>query len=581
MFYIDAKIFKKRETLLLHIAPTVVVFTAFFAATILSWGAARENIKSEQVAILESQNHYIKEKLQKRMSAYEDILRGGVGLFRASNEVSSQEWLRYYESFDIDQRYPGIQGLGYTKMLAPEEKSQYEKTIQTQGIPNFKIYPNGERDVYSSITYIEPMNERNMKVLGYDMYQDPSRREAMLQSEKTNQPAITDAVTLIQESTDEPVQPGFLMYLPVKNGLSDTADGYVYAPFRTYDLISNTITDASDSYKFKITSSVGDQEKTLYESVDYQTMIDSSEQSSTQKELSLSMYGKPWKIIGVLSVQAVNESTRNSANSVLMSGITFSILVAALIYILIGNRSKALAQKEDQSIQSAKDELLALASHQLRTPATGVKQYIGMLREGFAGELTEAQTEIVERAYKSNERQLTTINEMLVVARADAGHLSVESKKFDLKRLMSEILEEHAPFIKSRKQRIHIKLPKRQVLIMGDESYLRMAIENVLSNASKYTRSGGKIWLSLTASDTTATLTIKDTGVGVAESSRHLLFKKFSRIPNDLTDQVVGSGIGLYLAKMVIESHDGEIEFESTEGQGSTVTINLPTDSKT
>src|SRR5262249_7822824 len=150
-----------------------------------------------------------------------------------------------------------------------------------------------------------------------------------------------------------------------------------------------------------------------------------------------------------------------------------------------------------QQIQDAKDELLALASHQLRTPATGVKMYIAMMRDGYAGKLTKEQQRLLDKAYRSNERQLAIINELLFVARADADHLTMKLEQINLSRLIKNVLVDEEPAVHHKKLKFNLSLPLKDILIEGDKQYLRMAVGNVISNSIKYTRDGGKITVTL------------------------------------------------------------------------------------
>ena len=182
---------------------------------------------------------------------------------------------------------------------------------------------------------------------------------------------------------------------------------------------------------------------------------------------------------------------------------------------------------------------------------------------------------LLEKAYESNERQLDTINEMLFVARADAGQLRIENEAFDLVEMLRNIVDEQKSVMTKKRQKITLTLPATEVLCRGDKQYLYMAIDNVINNASKYTHDGGEIFVELYTKHHVAIVHIQDTGVGVADKDKHLLFKKFSRIPNELTTRVSGSGIGLYFTKKVIDAHDGKIIFDSKLKKGSRVTILL------
>lgn len=589
MFFIHkTNLLKKRDALFLRTLPTLVVFIAFAVVTLITWNTAKNSVSSEQNQVIIAKNQSVSSSIEQRMESYEDILRGAAGLFSASDTVNRQEWKDYLESYDIVDRYPGIQGVGYVEMLTPQDLENHKMQIRSEGFPNYTVFPAGERSLYSSIKFIEPFNDSNKKAFGYDMYSEPIRQRAMDKARDSKSAVVSGTVTLIQdEALDNPL-PGFLMYLPVyKPGFptntiqqrQQNLQGYVYAPFRAKDLFGRTTTDNDRNYGFQIYSVESGLRQLIFESQYLNNIKEQKEKKLNNVELGL--YDVTWEISGAVSRDTVSSEARERTNSILWGGLIISFLVAGFLYLLLSNRSKALAEKEERGIQDAKDELLALASHQLRTPATGVKQYVGMLREGFAGNLSAFQMSLLDKAYESNERQLATINEMLLVARSDAGQLKLEKEKFDVVELLRDIAEEQASIISGREQELTIDLPEEEIIMTGDKRYLRMAFENILSNATKYTKNKGKLRLSLTPKPWSVIFRVYDNGVGVPTEYHSMLFKKFSRVPNELTSQVVGSGIGLYLTKQIVESHGGAIEFDSKNNKpGSVVSIFLPRQDK-
>lgn len=234
-------------------------------------------------------------------------------------------------------------------------------------------------------------------------------------------------------------------------------------------------------------------------------------------------------------------------------------------------------QQELETLNGAKDEFIAIASHQLRTPATGVKQFLGLLMEGYAGELTDQQQEFVTRAYNTNARQISLVNDLLRVAQVDAGKVVLSKESTDICKIVREITEEVQNTIKSRKQTIDVTMPDEAHLTVDvDPSRFRMVMENLIDNASKYTRHGGKVSVVVEQGETMVTLRVIDTGVGIDTLSQAKLFTKFSRIPNELSDSVSGSGLGLYWVKKIVELHGGTIEVTSKAGTGSTFTVTVP-----
>jgi signal transduction histidine kinase len=582
VFYIEKKrVDRKKDILHLHFLPTLIILLSFITLTLWIYRESLNRSNLTKSNLLQKNMDETAVTIQNRLAVYENMLRSSAGFVSASEAVTREEWKQFVDVFDVFSRYPGVQGIGYVPIIKPESLDSHISTVQSSGISNYTITPSGARDVYTSILYLEPLNTRNSRVIGYDMYSDPLRRKAMDYARDSAQTSLTDVTVLMEDEGNE--IPGFVMFLPVYSqtptppSVSERRSAitaYVYSPFRAIDLFSQTFANIDTDFAFEIYD-----EKISNEDLIYKSKL--SDQVSTWGDIedsvkTITVNNQDWLLVGKLSPRALSYTERNRPVNTLIGGFMFSFLIAAFLYLLLQSRTQALARKESREIQNAKDELLALASHQLRTPATGVKQYIGILREGYAGELTEEQKMYVDKAYASNERQLTTINEMLFVARADTGHLDLSMEHFNMTKHLKEILEEHADIMHSKNQLLIEKIPQKSVFIYGDPRYIRMALENIVSNATKYTPENGTVTVGLRSDMMTVRITVTDTGVGVSKKDMPLLFEKFSRIPNELTNKVTGSGIGLYLARKILIGHKGTITFVSREGVGSRCEIKLP-----
>jgi len=230
----------------------------------------------------------------------------------------------------------------------------------------------------------------------------------------------------------------------------------------------------------------------------------------------------------------------------------------------------------EQEIDKAKTEFLSLASHQLRTPATAVKQYVGILREGFVGELSADQKRAVEQAYQSNERQLKIIEDLLRVAKVDSGKMSLHRTQTNLNQLLENVMTDQAASIAKRNQTIEFKHRNVTCGAMVDAHLIRTVFENLIDNASKYSPKGARIVIDIRKSSSQVSIAICDEGVGIPRSDMPMLFQKFKRLPNPLSLESNGTGLGLYWVKKVLDYHDGQITVRSKTGSGSTFTVILP-----
>lgn len=228
------------------------------------------------------------------------------------------------------------------------------------------------------------------------------------------------------------------------------------------------------------------------------------------------------------------------------------------------------------AINQAKDEFISLASHQLRTPASAVKQYIGLVLEGYVGPVAEQQKHMLQVANESNERQIKVIDNLLRVAKADAGKIVPEFKPVDMAYMLADVVEEQLPVFTDRRQTVQVDTPSAPIMADADGRLVRMVLENIVDNASKYTPKGKAVSVHIADTADEVRISIADQGVGISKKDRALLFKKFTRINNPLSDEVGGTGLGLYWAKKVIDLHKGTITVVSRHARGTTFTVTLP-----
>ena len=271
------------------------------------------------------------------------------------------------------------------------------------------------------------------------------------------------------------------------------------------------------------------------------------------------------------------QSMQLAAADYLVKGALKPDMLARALYYALG-RKQIEAQRIQHYIElnKTKDEFISLASHQLRTPATGVKQYVGMVLEGMAGEINEAQQKLLEKAYESNERQLLTISDLLKVAQVDAGKVHIKPKPVDMVELLADIIKEQKNTYKSREQTLKFNTLSFDSTAYVDPAKMRMVFENLIDNASKYSGKGKTVYVAVCEEDGMVRIDVKDTGVGIPESEMQRLFQKFSRIHNNLSDHVGGSGLGLYWAKKIIDLHDGIIKVTSVPNKGTTFSVLVP-----
>lgn len=229
----------------------------------------------------------------------------------------------------------------------------------------------------------------------------------------------------------------------------------------------------------------------------------------------------------------------------------------------------------EREIERLKSEFVSIASHQLRTPLSGIKWMVKMVLDGDIGSITEEQADFLRKVYQSNERMILLVNDLLNVSRIEEGRTTFVFAKFNVTNLLSEILDQMAPIVASKKLTLETNVKEAgEIIVNGDREKLSLALTNLIDNAIKYTPSRGAISVTVKISDGGAEIAIADTGIGISDEDQKKLFKKFFRAQS--ASKIEGTGLGLFIVKNIIEKQKGKIAVQSSIGKGTTFRVRLP-----
>jgi len=300
--------------------------------------------KIEQLFLLRTES--AQKTIQSRLIDYTQILKGAKGLIAIADTITRSEWKSYIDHLDVNKNYPGIQGIGYTMFVHPDELSQAEMKI-AKDYPGFKIYPLTERPQYSFVLYLEPMTEMNKRAIGFDMFNEPTRRDAMQRAMDLNQPALTDIVKLVQESTHN-IQPGFLLYVPIYYGQTEPITledrrrkikGFVYSPFRATDLMSSLLKTEFRDLDIEIyDGQIISQDHLIYDNDTLRTYF-SENKPHLNSVKKLWVCGHPWTIYYSPRLHDPEFSIPSQPWLLLIGGLVISLLVFFMIYYLLKLRA--------------------------------------------------------------------------------------------------------------------------------------------------------------------------------------------------------------------------------------------------
>jgi len=248
----------------------------------------------------------------------------------------------------------------------------------------------------------------------------------------------------------------------------------------------------------------------------------------------------------------------------------------------VEERTRELKEVQKSELDKArevirlKDEFVFIATHDLRTPATAIKGFISLIKETSANyNLPETVVEDIEAIQQSADRLMQLVDDLLEVARSESGTIKIDVQETDVKPIIDAVLQEVHPSAEERKITITTDISPNSN-VMADSEKLQEIIENLLSNAVKYNRDGGTIIFKTYLDDDMLHFSVTDTGLGIPADMQEKVFTKFFRAHQKGTEEVPGTGLGLFVVRMLVEKMKGEISFTSTEGKGTTFTFSLP-----
>ncbi len=305
----------------------------------------------------------------------------------------------------------------------------------------------------------------------------------------------------------------------------------------------------------------------------------------TQSEMALPLI-VGGEVIGVLDVQS------NHVNAFDEEDVAVKSVLAAQIAIAVRNaqffrevqvqaeREREIAERL-REVDRLKSQFLANMSHELRTPLNSIIGYSEVLLDGVDGELTEDAEEDVQTIHDSGKHLLSLINEILDLAKIEAGEMHLDLKAVSLTEFTSEIVKTGQVLVKDKPVILEMVEETEIAPVMADAIRLRQILWNLVSNAIKFTEEGTvRVHLNMKDSQN-ALITVRDTGIGMNEDQLDLIFERFSQVDGSSTRRAGGSGLGLTITKQLIEMHGGVIHVESAPGIGTTFEFSLPIQTET
>ncbi|MEW5832948.1 MAG: CHASE domain-containing protein [Campylobacterota bacterium] len=338
------------------------VLAAGIALSVAAFRYEQENAKEKERLRFETVTKQATLLITTRMDAYRHILYAGAGLYSASDNVERSEWRTFVDMLRIERSFPGIQGLGYAAVIEPSEVKRHEAAMRAEGFVDYALRPSGQRESYTAIVYLEPLDQRNRRAIGYDMFSEQVRREAMVRAAVTGVAAASGKVRLMQENRiDE--QAGFLMYVPVyaKGARLETKaqrlaalQGFVYAPFRVKDLMWGVLGDRYKDLAFEIYDGAPTKENLLLSKHMASVAV-----GAPAVEQRIDVDGRVWTLRYRPLHGFIQEAQTSFPWLVLLLGTLLSLTLFAVIRSLIRTKEKAqqLAEKITERLSISEERL--------------------------------------------------------------------------------------------------------------------------------------------------------------------------------------------------------------------------------
>ena len=281
-------------------------------------------------------------------------------------------------------------------------------------------------------------------------------------------------------------------------------------------------------------------------------------------------------ITGYATIESAVEAMKLNAYDFLPKPFTPDQLRIVIGRGMERRRLAAESARLRQEKEMMRENFITLVSHQLRSPLTSVKLYFSVIREGFAGDVTDKQKEIIRKAGDYIDSLLKLINDWLDMSRVEAGRIRDKSEPVSLAAVLTEAAEVLKSQAQAKKVALQLNLAGNLPQFIGDPNCLKEAFLNLISNAIIYNRDGGTVIVTAKEQDDDLVVEVSDTGIGISKENLHFIFDEFFRVKNKETQHISGTGLGLPIAKKIIEAHNGCVKVDSELGVGTTFSIILP-----
>ena len=563
-----------------------IILVVSLLATAFAWNLSNKLLLDRERVRYHRAVEQIEIAIKDRVRIYEAILRGGQGLFDTTDlDVTREEWRRYVERLNLSERYPGLQGVGFSLRVPREAMAAHLGRIRSDGFPKYIIRPAAKRPEYHSVIYIEPFDGRNQRFFGYDIFTEPVHRRAMERARDTGQLATSGMVRLAMEA-DRDIQTGFLAYLPVYRGggSPETVEkrrrmllGFVFSPFLISDLMSGLLAETLPPVGFQIF----DGGEATAAALMYNSIPASQDNPRpTFSHTSPFEFGGHTWTLSFRTLPGFDHATAYSqAILVAAGGLVISLLLFGLTRSLAKTHERAqrLAIQMTAELNESRTEiaaknrdletLLFVTSHDLREPLRAIENFARLAHDRYAKSLDDNGRDFLLRIIRGAKRLDQLLLDILAVSRAQRTETTpVDVSGEDIVReALSRVSQ------KIRETGANVRVLDGLPRLRADKTWATAALYNLIGNALKFTRDGEPPDVEIGPypdddSRKAVGIAVRDRGPGIMPEHAARIFELFQRA---VGREVEGTGAGLAIVKQIAQRHGGDAWVEARAGGGS------------
>ena len=548
------------------ISSSLIVFIASLVITSVIWAGFYSLTEETRFKEFSENSGEVIEQTKDRLERYNDVLVGIKGLYASSENVTLDEWNSFVLSQEVEKKYPGIQGVGFVKNISNEsEVDELISEMNNYGVLDYKIKPEGVRSQYFPVTFLYPDDVRNRNAIGYDIYSEEIRSQAVDTAINTGKMTITGKIILVQE-IDENIQNGFLMLLPIYS--DGKLEGMAYTVFRINDLM-NGILDSSflKNTNVKFYDTLTTPENLFFDSRDIVPISDLDMNYMYYETLEFG--NQNWNFVLESKTPLLSSGDETLMWLIPLVGFSMSILV----FLIIHNINKHAVSLQ---IQKEKNVFDAMISHELKTPLVPIRGYCDMLLvPDMLGNLNNAQKRAVEKIILNSNHLLSLVQKILTAQKLDLQEYHFDYENISVDSLMNEMYDSHKHLM-SDKNITFENFSSTNETFSTDKNQLREVFTNIIQNAVDFTPKNGKISLDAKKENDWIVFSISNSGEHISKKFRENLFQKFYQIDTSITRKHGGSGLGLAICRGIIDGFGGKIWVESDEDLGPTFYFKVP-----